>query len=147
VTRAQQQQPRQSLSKFTSAEKQWRWFGFHATACSQQATPQTEYISLAVYDLDSGDFYSTLINPKLHNPGYRFTSARLKGGQCVAMLHSALDSGSNKGGGGLWHSLSEGYANFGMLAQQSNTMCSTSQPVPSIGLHENICAEGVYTAA
>lgn len=101
VTRAQQQQPRprRSFSKFTTAEKQWRWFGFHAIACSQQPTAQTEYISLAVYDLESGDFYSTLINPKLHNPGYRFTSARLKGRQCVAMLHSALESGRNKGRG------------------------------------------------
>jgi len=99
VTRAQQQQPRprQSISKFATAEKNWRWFGFHATACfqprgSQRGSP--EYISLAVYDLDSGDFYSTLIDPRLHNPNFRFNPARLKGGWCVAMLHSVLDSNS-----------------------------------------------------
>jgi len=88
VTRAQQQpRPQQSFSRFTVAEKSWRWFGFHATACSQQPTPLTEYTSLAVYDLESGDFYSTLINPKLHNSGFRLTSSRLKGGWFVAMLH------------------------------------------------------------
>lgn len=99
VTRAQQQpRPQQSSSRFTSAEKNWRWFGFHATACP--STPPTECISLAVYDLESGDFYSTLINPKLHNSDFRFTPTSLKGGwfllQCsTAGAESARGSNSS----------------------------------------------------
>jgi hypothetical protein len=82
VTRAQQQ-PKQrnrfSTSAGPAADK-WRWFGFHATACSQQRHSKSEYVSIAVYDLESGDFYSSLINPKLHDPEFRFTANRLKGG-------------------------------------------------------------------
>ena len=74
--------PQQRLNRFrladTTPANKWRWFGFHATA-SQQSKP-AEVVSLAASDLESGDFYTTLVNPKLHNGSrYRLTTQRLCG--------------------------------------------------------------------
>lgn len=74
---------------FTAASR-WRLFGFAATACSQKqcrSADGTEYVSMAAYDLASGELFSTLINPKLHDSGYRLLPGRLQG---VLLLPSRL---------------------------------------------------------
>lgn len=67
----------------SSLESQWRWFGFGATACNQRdgakSVGGTDYVSMAAYDIESGEFCTTLINPKLHDPSFRITQKRLQG--------------------------------------------------------------------
>jgi hypothetical protein len=56
-----------------------RWFGFDAETCGTDKFRQTfqhEVIAVAAYDLDSGDAYTALINPALHNPRYKYREER-----------------------------------------------------------------------
>jgi hypothetical protein len=52
---------------------------------------QDEVIAVAAYDLDSGDAYTTFINPALHNPRYKFGAEENHGesaGKAMMMLIS-----------------------------------------------------------
>lgn len=91
-----EQQAHSTTGKFSNfrstPEQQWRWLGLHATRCTQRTKPPPEYIALAVYDLESGDYYSIIINPKLHNPTYRLISTRLQGKMLLCTTASAGQS-------------------------------------------------------
>ncbi|KAF6251647.1 hypothetical protein COO60DRAFT_596357 [Scenedesmus sp. NREL 46B-D3] len=55
-----------------------RWFGFDTETCGGSIF-RNEVIAVAAYDLDSGEAYTTLINPALHNPSYVFGAEELHG--------------------------------------------------------------------
>jgi hypothetical protein len=81
----QQLQFERDTSTWFTAESRWCLFGFGATACTQsrgKSADGTEYVSMAAYDLTSGEMFSTPINPKLHDPGYRLLSSRMRGMCC-----------------------------------------------------------------
>jgi hypothetical protein len=44
-----------------------RWFGSDTESCGADVF-QDEVVAVAAYDLDSGDAYTAMINPALHNP-------------------------------------------------------------------------------
>jgi DNA polymerase III epsilon subunit-like protein len=60
-----------------------RWFGFDTETCGLKVL-EHEVIALAIYDLESGDAYATLINPALHNPSYKF-GAEIYHGELTAL--------------------------------------------------------------
>jgi hypothetical protein len=94
----QQLQFEQDTSSWFTAESRWRLFGFGATACTQsrgKSADGTEYVSMAAYDLTSGELFSALINPKLHDPGYRLLSSRLRG-RCCSCLQAHTQTGMEK---------------------------------------------------
>jgi hypothetical protein len=51
-----------------------RWFGFDTKSCGADVF-QDEVVAVAAYDLDSGDAYTAMINPALHNLSYKYTRA------------------------------------------------------------------------
>jgi hypothetical protein len=55
-----------------------RWSGFHTEAFGVDVFKH-EVVALAAYDLDSGDAYTALINPALHDPGCVFGAGRTHG--------------------------------------------------------------------
>jgi DNA polymerase III epsilon subunit-like protein len=55
-----------------------KWFGFDTETCGMNVY-QDEVIAVAAYDLDSGDAYTALINPALHNPSYKYRAEQFHG--------------------------------------------------------------------
>jgi hypothetical protein len=61
---------------WSQSEATPRWFGFDTKTCGIMPftanVHEDEVIAFAAYDLESGDAYTALINPALHNPRYKY---------------------------------------------------------------------------
>lgn len=71
--------PAAASSVFEGVASSWRWFGFDTESCGLDVE-RHEVISIAAHDLESGDSYTALINPALHNPKYAFGAEAYHGG-------------------------------------------------------------------
>jgi hypothetical protein len=84
---------------WSQSEATPRWFGFDTKTCGimpfKANVHEDEVIAFAAYDLESGDAYTALINPALHNPRYKYRAGYHGEPGCLHMrykLYAAADA-------------------------------------------------------